>query len=545
MKSIIIKAVFSLGIWEILLTLFFLFAFNVETPLFNHYSIDSEVYKYCGIDSEVYKYCGRAINNGALPYVEYFDHKGPLIHFYNALGLLIHPTFGILTLEFLILFITLKLVLKFFGDRIIGDRIIGTGLFYYFLFFTYEGGNLTEVIALPFAFYFLHLGFINIDGNKPLRKDFPLFIVFFILFFNKANYAFPFIFYFPLRIFLNLRSKRTGPVIFVAIWGLYFLGYSITVMLISFLIYILIWDFSSFIAMIESAFIFNFKYSANDSNLIQILPAFFKIAMNRWYYLILIFGILLKLGLLIKAKFKDIRYLSISLIFDLLSIYSSTIGFRFYPHYDMMLLPAFFFSIFVIERHLNLKAKNLYVLKLAIVFLGFLFSFDSFLWQLKFHHFERWGSFSISTSNSFLGKEESENQEQWVSRLNKMAPNFSKVTMGYNKCKIYNDLNTLSSSRYFYPVTKLNGELLLPDYYKEVGENLVLDEVLILETGNLNIRLDSIESRMGKGLTAVYLFSDQIYGTPFDFYQIREAESVVQTHAKIERPISITHPSLP
>jgi hypothetical protein len=158
----------------------------------------------------------------------------------------------------------------------------------------------------------------------------------------------------------------------------------------------------------------------------------------------------------------------------------------------------------------------------------------------------RWGA-SIHNIPEFISEKalKPSNQFNWATKLKAEVRQMPAITVCKNMCKIYNILNKKSSSRYFYPVTKLNGELLLPDYYKEVGENLVLDEVLILETGNLNIRLDSIESRMGKGLTAVYLFSDQIYGTPFDFYQIREVESVVQTHAKIERPISITHPSLP
>ena len=37
-------------------------------------------------DKEIFQYTGRAILHGAVPYLDFFDHKPPLIFFLNAIG---------------------------------------------------------------------------------------------------------------------------------------------------------------------------------------------------------------------------------------------------------------------------------------------------------------------------------------------------------------------------------------------------------------------------------------------------------------------------
>ena len=45
-----------------------------------------------GTDSSIFLYVARILNNGLVPYLHVFDHKGPLIYFIDALGWLISPT---------------------------------------------------------------------------------------------------------------------------------------------------------------------------------------------------------------------------------------------------------------------------------------------------------------------------------------------------------------------------------------------------------------------------------------------------------------------
>ena len=72
-----------------------------------------------GLDSSTYIYVAQGILKGELPYVDRWDNKGPLLYSLNAIGILIHDTWGIWVVQGLFLlgaaafaFLTLK---KSFG----------------------------------------------------------------------------------------------------------------------------------------------------------------------------------------------------------------------------------------------------------------------------------------------------------------------------------------------------------------------------------------------------------------------------------------------
>lgn len=501
----------------------FLVFFFIESPFFNQYSADSEVYKYCG----------RAICKGSLPYQGFFDHKGPVIHFYNALGNFIHPSYGIFLLEFCVLFFILLKTIS-----IIKDRLLGISFFLYFLFFTYEGGNLTEVLALPLALIFIKIGIHNLEERRPLKHDFLLILLAIGLFLNKANYVIPFLPYFLIRLYFSCSSTPKNVFLLPVKWGLlYFISVFIFLAFFSFT-YVMVFGSSSLEALFESAFVFNFKYAkTNNLDLFSVLSSFLNLFLGRWYYSVIGVGLIFKIYLLLFHRPIKFTLILLSVLFDFLSVYSSTLGYRFYPHYDMMLFPALLFSWNIITNEFS---ESRTWIKLGVILLVGVLSFDTFLWQFKNRHVVRWGSkwngTYQTTSIGSLGKDV---VESWITKLNSYAPDFPAVTVCKNMCRIYTVLDKRSSSRYFYPVTKLNGELLLPDYYKEVGGNLVLGEVLILESGNNHIRLDSIQAKMNRGLVPIYLFSEQVYGTQLDFYQVKEEGSFAQTRSKIVSPISI------
>jgi hypothetical protein len=58
-------------------------------------------------DKEIFKYAGLVIYKGGVPYRDFFDHKPPLIYFFNALNWYISPWFTWLLDTFLILLATL------------------------------------------------------------------------------------------------------------------------------------------------------------------------------------------------------------------------------------------------------------------------------------------------------------------------------------------------------------------------------------------------------------------------------------------------------
>ena len=59
-----------------------------------------------GTDSAVFKTMGKVILDGRIPYVDYFDHKGPILYFINALGQWLVPNrMGIFFLQIIVNFI--------------------------------------------------------------------------------------------------------------------------------------------------------------------------------------------------------------------------------------------------------------------------------------------------------------------------------------------------------------------------------------------------------------------------------------------------------
>lgn len=73
----------------------------------------SPLYINDAVDSAVFKTMGLAILQGKIPYVDIFDHKGPIIYFIQALGQWLIPgRVGIFCLQVIALFVTLLYLFK-------------------------------------------------------------------------------------------------------------------------------------------------------------------------------------------------------------------------------------------------------------------------------------------------------------------------------------------------------------------------------------------------------------------------------------------------
>ena len=61
-----------------------------------------------GRDNGVFLYGGQQILLGKIPYLDFWDHKGPLIHYINALGLYLGNGYrwGVWGIEFIFLALT-------------------------------------------------------------------------------------------------------------------------------------------------------------------------------------------------------------------------------------------------------------------------------------------------------------------------------------------------------------------------------------------------------------------------------------------------------
>lgn len=119
-------------------------------------------------DSSVFKTIAFLMTKGYMPYLDTFDHKGPLMYIYNWMGLQISYWRGIWIIEVLNLFCTFVIIYKiarlYCGklSSCIVLLITTSTLFEYF-----EGGNVAEEYALPFISISLFI-FIDYFINSKL-----------------------------------------------------------------------------------------------------------------------------------------------------------------------------------------------------------------------------------------------------------------------------------------------------------------------------------------------------------------------------------------
>lgn len=121
----------------------------------------SPLYVNEGYDSGVFKSMGLAITQGKVPYVDFFDHKGPVLYFINALGQWLIPgRMGIFLLQ--IIAISVSLVYLFKTARLFLNGVQSVCVMLVTLFVLgglYEEGNQCEewilAIVSPTIFFLL------------------------------------------------------------------------------------------------------------------------------------------------------------------------------------------------------------------------------------------------------------------------------------------------------------------------------------------------------------------------------------------------------
>lgn len=122
-----------------------------------------------GRDSGVFIYVGEQILDGRLPYLDVWDHKGPLLYYINAFGILLgfHSHYGLWTIQFIFIslsaLISLHLLKLSFG-RI--PAIAGTLFWLLNIPILFDGGNLAEVYALLFQFLAILCFFLSEKRNS-------------------------------------------------------------------------------------------------------------------------------------------------------------------------------------------------------------------------------------------------------------------------------------------------------------------------------------------------------------------------------------------
>ena len=152
--------------WAVVISALFLFALEwfVEAP---------------NRDSSVFIYVAKGILEGEVPYLDRWDHKGPLIYLLNAMGLAVAGMWGLWLLEMAFLIGTVWLVYVVLRQQFgFAATFLPMAVFAgYFLYFS-QSGNHTEQYALLFQFLALYLFMRIRNGNTGGgREYYTLFLI--------------------------------------------------------------------------------------------------------------------------------------------------------------------------------------------------------------------------------------------------------------------------------------------------------------------------------------------------------------------------------
>lgn len=303
------------------------------SPLYPH---------HYGGDSSIFLLIGKGITNGKIPYVDLFDHKGPVLFFLEALGYGIGGRLGVFFLQcvfgctsLIFLYKTWLLVREKEEARKVLDLIFSFGAAYTAFFYTFEMGNLTEEYSLPLISMCLYLFMkyakkVEEKGAHPYKYAFCYGICIGVLAFIRVN---------------NAVSICAG-VLAIAIYLLYKKQYKNLVLnilagimgcaLVATPIILYFAKQSALYDMLYATFIHNFKYVGASSH-----REFWKYPL---VYFTLYLPIIFSAICIVKEYFKKERkleFMDMSIIcivfFNLLcQVLSNS-----YPHYFAIYVPVF------------------------------------------------------------------------------------------------------------------------------------------------------------------------------------------------------------
>lgn len=302
----------------------------------------SPLYIHEGMDSAVFKTMGLAILKGKIPYVDIFDHKGPILYFINAFGQWLIPgRLGIFILQVIGLFTTLIFLFKIanlFTGRFISFLSILLTLFVYGGFI--QEGNQCEEWMLPFFTLALYIAlrYLLKEYNSPHKwyYGFIYGLCFGITFYIRPNDAVAFIGGIVIGLLYWIIYKQNFRNLF-DIFVSFLFGFGIIILPIS--IYFVYNNAMS--EMLYGLIGFNSEYSGGLLTMIMSMLGHQKLILLLFLIVILIMSYIIKSRIIYVISF-------ISLLQLLL------LGPRCYAHYYIVLIPIFLVYIVLV---LNIKDK--------------------------------------------------------------------------------------------------------------------------------------------------------------------------------------------
>lgn len=339
----------------LVMTFLFVICFSCTTsPLYEHHP-----FWFHG-DSGIFQEMGLCILQGKTPYVDLFDHKGPVLWFIQAFGLWISPRWGLLILQTLFLYITLilwyKTVIVLTQKQVPSLLIIFLGLFFLMAF--YQRGNLCEEWSLLFISIpiFLYI-FRWITGSSYQHSDcFAIGLCVGMLAMIRLNNTAPLIGFVLWHIIYCIKGKE-----YKRLYNdiaLICCGVAIVIFVCSIFYYIKA-GWSGVYEMFYGTFIFNYLYFGEKNQLTFL-------SFLQHYIIPVVFLFITTIPLFNEKK-------NIPLCIPCIFSYAITLlaigSFEFW-HYMMVFIPLYIFTIGVLIQKKNLFGTLL--LGLVIVYSAYI-----------------------------------------------------------------------------------------------------------------------------------------------------------------------------
>ena len=127
------------NIWAVILSGITAFFFTIQSPL-HPWNL-----AVTGTDSSVFKTVSMMMARGSIPYVDTFDHKGPLLYILNWLGDRISLYRGVWVIEMIFLIATFFMLYKI--ARLVCKKSVSCIVVFLsisLLFGYFDGGNISE-----------------------------------------------------------------------------------------------------------------------------------------------------------------------------------------------------------------------------------------------------------------------------------------------------------------------------------------------------------------------------------------------------------------
>ncbi len=396
-----------------------------------------------GTDSSVFITIGKGIASGNLPYIDYFDHKGPLLYLFNFIGWFFGGFFGVFLIEVIAIavcaFFAVKTARLLFCDI---ASYIGTVLGFLCLGVLLQGGNLAELYALPFIFIAFYIFSKYLKTSKLVLMEIAITGGCFAATLLLRPNMFGLFFAFCLVIFVDLVIKKEYVSLYKCV-KMFLIGFAVFLLPTS--VYLVLTNSTA--AFIEQFLLFNMSYASDGFGVERMVLNVNQ--LNEYIPVVLLLSV--SLCFFITDKTNKKIFLSVFVGF-LVSLFLVLYSRAYYPHYSIVLLPFIVFVCVCVLDFGITKCKGYRIV--AITLVGLLL-YSSFFEAYK-------GFFETVVYKNLTATSEQKSSIMSAAEYieQNSNPHDTIISIG-NRCEIYPYVDRDIASKYLYqdPIINISNEI--------------------------------------------------------------------------------------